>query len=38
VEGLLTTQYTVRGQGDVVAPFSAGDRVFTHRDRPLGER
>jgi len=34
VEGLLTTQYVLRGHGDVVAPFSAGQRQFTHRELP----
>jgi gamma-glutamyl phosphate reductase len=35
VEGLLTRQATVVGQGDTVAPFSAGQRAFTHRELPL---
>lgn len=35
VEGLLTRQYTLVGQGDTVAPFSEGERHFTHRDRPV---
>ncbi len=34
VEGLLTTRYKLRGQGDVVAPFSAGEREFTHKKLP----
>jgi len=34
VEGLLTTQYTLVGQGDTVAPFGRGERHFTHRDLP----
>lgn len=34
VEGLLTRQYTLVGQGDTVAPFSSGARRFTHVDRP----
>ncbi|MBC7171606.1 MAG: gamma-glutamyl-phosphate reductase, partial [Polyangiaceae bacterium] len=31
VEGLLTTRWKLKGQGDVVAPFTAGARAFTHR-------
>jgi len=31
VEGLLTTRWQLVGQGDTVAPFSAGERTFTHR-------
>ena len=31
VDGLLTTRWKLTGQGDIVAPFSAGDRSFTHR-------
>ncbi len=31
VQGLLTRQYTLEGRGDTVAPFSAGERAFTHR-------
>lgn len=31
VEGLLTTRYKLTGTGDTVAPFSAGERKFTHR-------
>jgi len=31
VEGLLTTRWQLVGQGDTVAPFSAGARRFTHR-------
>ena len=31
VEGLLTTRWKLRGSGDVVAPFSAGERAFLHR-------
>ena len=31
VDGLLTTKWKLVGQGDAVAPFSAGDREFTHR-------
>lgn len=32
VDGLLTTRWKLEGQGDTVAPFTAGDRSFTHRD------
>ncbi len=31
VEGLLTTRFKLTGTGDTVAPFSAGERAFTHR-------
>lgn len=31
VDGLLTTRWKLVGQGDTVAPFSAGERAFTHR-------
>lgn len=34
VEGLLTTRYKLRGQGDTVGPFSAGEREFTHKRLP----
>jgi delta-1-pyrroline-5-carboxylate synthetase len=34
VEGLLTTRFKLRGQGDTVAPFSAGERDFTHKRLP----
>ena len=35
VEGLLTTRWQLSGTGDTVAPFSAGERVFTHRSSGL---
>ncbi|MBX2801900.1 MAG: glutamate-5-semialdehyde dehydrogenase [Myxococcales bacterium] len=31
IEGLLTTRWILQGQGDVVAPFSAGERAFVWR-------
>jgi delta-1-pyrroline-5-carboxylate synthetase len=31
VDGLLTTRWKLTGQGDIVAPFSSGERSFTHR-------
>jgi delta-1-pyrroline-5-carboxylate synthetase len=31
VEGLLTTRFKLTGTGDTVAPFSAGERSYTHR-------
>lgn len=31
VDGLLTTRWLLTGQGDTVAPFSRGERTFTHR-------
>jgi delta-1-pyrroline-5-carboxylate synthetase len=31
VDGLLTTRWLLTGQGDTVAPFSRGERSFTHR-------
>lgn len=31
VDGLLTTRWILEGQGDTVAPFSRGERTFTHR-------
>lgn len=30
VEGLLTTRFLLDGQGDTVAPFSKGERAYTH--------
>lgn len=30
VEGLLTTRWKLEGHGDVVAPFTRGERAFTH--------
>jgi len=30
VEGLLTTRWKLRGEGDTVAPVGAGERKFTH--------
>ena len=34
VEGLLTTRFKLRGHGDTVGPFSAGEREFTHKRLP----
>ena len=31
VQGLLTTRWVLRGHGDLVAPFSRGERRFTHQ-------
>ena len=31
VQGLLTTRYKLSGSGDTVAPFSSGQRQFTHK-------
>ncbi len=36
VDGLLTTRWKLTGQGDTVAPFSAGERTFTHRSTDGG--
>jgi len=33
VEGLLTTRWRLSGSGDTVAPFSAGEREFTHKTK-----
>jgi delta-1-pyrroline-5-carboxylate synthetase len=31
VEGLLTTRWVLQGHGDTVAPFTLGERTFSHR-------
>ena len=35
VDGLLTTRWKLVGQGDTVAPFSSGERSFTHQPQKL---
>jgi len=35
VEGLLTTRWLLRGQGQVAGDYGPGGRPFTHRDMPL---
>ena len=37
VEGLLTTQWQLRGQGHTVADFKSGAATYTHRTRPLAD-
>jgi glutamate-5-semialdehyde dehydrogenase len=34
LEGLTSTKYVLEGEGQIVAEYAAGSKVFTHRDLP----
>merc|ERR1739838_62445 len=37
VEGLLTTKWELRGDNDTAAEYAKGEKLFVHKQLPLGE-
>ena len=37
MEGLLTTKWELRGDNDTAAEYAKGEKLFVHKQLPLGE-